>query len=56
MLNENLQGLITPGNARLYALTDDKLVFCADISGLRVDDPQLISIENELIKLNEVQK
>jgi hypothetical protein len=45
--------LITADNAKLYALADDKLVFCADISGLRIDHPQVLAIENALIKLCE---
>jgi hypothetical protein len=48
-----LADLITADNAKLYALVDDKLVFCADISGLRVDNPQVLAIENALIKLCE---
>jgi hypothetical protein len=48
-----LADLITADNAKLYALADDKLVFCADISGLRIDSPQVLAIENALIELCE---
>jgi hypothetical protein len=42
---------LNPENARLYTEKTDKLVFCADLTGLSVDSRLLARFENELEKM-----
>ncbi len=42
---------LTPENALAYSNTIDKLVFCADLTGLSVDSRLLARFENELERL-----
>lgn len=44
----DIAGDINAENARLYANTIDKLVFCADLTGLSVDSRLIVRFENEL--------
>lgn len=48
MLNDRLKALITHDNAVNCIESDDPLCFCADISGLRIDDPRVEEIESAL--------
>jgi hypothetical protein len=48
-----IQPDLTPENALAYSKTVDKLVFCADLTGLSVDSRLLARFENELIKIAE---
>ena len=48
MLNDNLKALVTTRNAVLHAEAQDPLCFCADISGLRIDDPRVEELEAAL--------
>tara|TARA_R110000803_G_scaffold199859_1_gene264017 strand:+ start:417 stop:596 length:180 start_codon:yes stop_codon:yes gene_type:complete len=44
----NLSDLLTKENATSYADAFDKLVFCSDITGLRIDDKRLEDFEDAL--------
>ncbi len=46
-----IQSDLTPENALAYSKTVDKLVFCADLTGLSVDSRLLARFENELIEI-----
>jgi hypothetical protein len=51
LMNGDLVLLLTKENAILYMNSMDKLVFCSDISGLSVDNPKILLLENELENL-----
>lgn len=51
MLNDRLQALITKPNAKALSESQDPLCFCADLSGLRIDDPRVEEIETALESL-----
>jgi hypothetical protein len=47
----NISQELTPANALEYSRTTDKLVFCADLTGLSVDSRLLGRFESELLRL-----
>lgn len=51
-MTDNLEAFLTEKNARAYAAAQDKLVYLADLSGMRIDNPKLEEFETRIEKLS----